>query len=68
MTLLSKTAAPTTGAVGALLAWDFRRAYPLVPDLRTDHRQQMQSRFRAGRIQRGEFMTLLFIPQILGRI
>jgi len=33
-------------------------AYPLVPDLRTDHRQQMQSRFRARRIRKGEFMTL----------
>jgi hypothetical protein len=64
---LSKTPAPTTGSRGRVTRMGLRRVYPLVSDLNTDHRQQMQSRFRAGPIQKGGFMILPFIPPTYGQ-
>jgi hypothetical protein len=65
--LLFKTPAPTTGSRGRVTRIGRRRVYPLVSDLNTDRRQQMQSRFRARPIQEGEFMMLPFIPPTYGQ-
>ncbi len=56
--LLSKAPSPRTGSRGRVTRMGLRRVYPLVSDLNTDHRQQMQSRFRAGPILKGECMIL----------
>jgi len=41
-----------------------RHVYPFVSNLNTPHRQQIQSRFRAGPMQKGECMIPPFIPPI----
>jgi len=52
---------------GRVIRMGLRRVYPLVSDLNALHRQQMQSRFRAGPIQKGECMIPTFIPPIYGQ-
>src|SRR6266851_3474237 len=67
MALPSKTPAPTTGSRGRVMRMELRRVYPFVSELNAAHRQQMQSRLRAGKIQKNEFMILPFIPPSYGQ-